>query len=287
MHSSLQRIFTALNRVSPWLAGCAAHVLFTTPLKPRRLSAAEKRLAARADAKLATAQDIGFVHDGKRISAYRFGARQQPVSKRVILVHGWMSAARYMLAMVDPLIELGHEVVCIDLPAHGTSSGLRTNLVECASALEALLSKLDGADVVVAHSFGGAVTAFTLSRLSPGALGDNGHIVLLASPNRLSSVTHGFSQALGMGTAGQRAFEKRLCRNIGTTLSEMDGNRMYEAIGYPLSIIHCIDDEEVSIEESRRFLELGDQAALTELSGLGHRRILYHADALKALVSVI
>ncbi len=279
--------FRTLSAFSPKLAGRAAFRLFTTPLKIGRLSPTEKRLAARADAKLQGAEDISFNMQGKHIAAYRFGSKTHAHSKRIILVHGWMSGARYMLAMVDPLLALGHEVICFDLPAHGASQGKQTDLTECAGALDQLLSRIDGADTIIAHSFGGAVTAYTLTRLRPKALGKDGHIVLLASPNQLSEVTKGFSKAFGLNAKAQRVYETKLAAKIGASLDEMDGNLMYRAAGYPLRIVHCADDAEVSIEQSRRYLALGDKVRLTELSGLGHRRILYHSAALQALVNCV
>ncbi len=283
----IRAAFGTLSAISPYLAGRVAFLLFTIPLKTGRLTAAEKRLAARADAKLQAAENISFDMHGKHISAYRFGSKTHAHSKRIILVHGWMSGARYMLAMVDPLLDLGHEVVCFDLPAHGASDGKQTDLVECATVLNHLLERLNGADVIIAHSFGGAVTAFTLTRLCPNALGSDGHIVLLASPNQLSAVTAGFSKALGLNAKAQQVYEEKLSVKIGASLEEMDGNQMYAAAGYRLNILHCADDAEVSIEQSRRYLELGDQVQLTELNGLGHRRILYHADALNALATMV
>jgi pimeloyl-ACP methyl ester carboxylesterase len=277
--------FSTLSAISPALAGRAAFWLFSTPLKIGRLSPAEKRLAARAEAKLATAENISFNVDNTTIAAFRFGKKTSAGSKRVILVHGWMSGARYMLAMADPLLALGHEVVCFDLPAHGDSSGKSTNLVACSKALNALIDHVDGADMIVAHSFGGAVTAFTLSRLRTNGLGSNGKVILVASPNQLSSVTAVFSKAIGLSAAAQRIYETRLCADIGESLDEMDGNKMFKKVGYPVRILHCTDDTEVSIDQSRRYLALGDQVKLTELKGLGHRRILYHGDAIKAFVA--
>jgi pimeloyl-ACP methyl ester carboxylesterase len=261
--------------------------IFSTPFKVGRLSAAEKRLAARASAKLKLAENISFTIDGVNIAAYRFGKKTSADAKRIILVHGWMSGARYMLAMVDPLLALGHEVVCFDLPAHGQSSGNSTNLVACSKALDGLMDRLGGTDIIIAHSFGGAVTAFTLSRLRHQGLGQNGKIILIASPNQLSSVTALFSRAIGLSIAAQKVYEARLCAGIGEHLDEMDGNRMYAKAGYPLHILHCVDDLEVSVDQSRRYLALGNSTKLTELKGLGHRRILYHREAIEALENQI
>ncbi len=281
-----------MSKVSPLLAGRMAHLLFTTPLKTGRLSPAEKRLEARAEIRLKTAENIGFQNNRQHIAAYRFGRKKGAGSKRIILVHGWMSGARYMLAMVDPLLALGHEVICFDLPAHGASQGKRTNLVACAEALDQLMQRVGDTDIIVAHSFGGAVTAFALSRLrgnsmEKGGLNDGGHIILLASPNQLCAVTAGFSKTLGINAKAQHVYEEKLCTVIGATLAEMDGNIMYAQAGYPLKILHCVDDAEVSIEQSRRYHALGEQAQLTELQGLGHRRILYHPRALEALIRAV
>lgn len=283
----IKTVFQSLDALSPWLAGRAAHVLFTTPLRTGRMTAAEKRLAMRADAKLATATDISFVHQGRKVAAYSFDNQQGENAKTAVLVHGWMSGARYMLAMVDPLLAMGYRVVAFDLPAHGRSQGRRTNLVACAKAFDHLAGELGEVDRVIAHSFGGAVTAYMLSRLRPGALGPDGRIVLMASPNQLSSVTRDFSEALGLSDSARQVYERRLSRTIGASLKEMDGNLMFAASGYPLRVIHCADDMEVSIEESRRYLLMGADVELTELAGLGHRRILYHPDALDILAMAL
>lgn len=284
----IKTLFRSLDTASPWLAGRAAHVLFTTPLRTGRMTAAEQRLASRADAKLSTAKNISFTHQGKRVAAYSFDREDGGTGKTAVLVHGWMSGARYMLAMVDPLLAMGYRVVCFDLPAHGKSQGRRTNLVDCAKAFDELLDNLGSVDLVIAHSFGGAVTAYMLSRLRQSGLDPDGKVVLLASPNQLSSVTREFASALGLSEAARRVYERRLSRNIGAGLAEMDGNIMFAAAGYPLRIVHCVNDAEVSIEESRRYLALhANEVRLTELNGVGHRRILYHPDAIKALFAAL
>lgn len=284
----IKTVFQSLDRVSPWLAGRAAHVLFTTPLRTGGMTEAEQRLARRADAKLAAATDISFSHNGKWIAAYSFDSQRGASVKTAVLVHGWMSGARYMLAMVDPLLAMGYRVVCFDLPAHGRSQGRRTNLVDCAKAFDRLIGNIGGVDLVIAHSFGGAVTAYTLSRLRPSGIEPDGKVVLMASPNQLSSVTRVFAAALGLSGAARGVYERRLSRNIGASLNEMDGNIMFAEAGCPLRVIHCIDDAEVSIEESRRYLTLdGNDVRLTELKGMGHRRILYHPDAIEALLAAL
>jgi predicted alpha/beta-fold hydrolase len=275
------------SAVSPALAGSMAHWLFSTPLKIGRLSAAEKRLMAKADAKIATAKRITVATAKQEIAAYRFGEKTGPDSQNIVLVHGWMSGARFMLAIMERLVKLGHQVICFDLPAHGESSSKSTNLSECAEALSAVINQLGPVDTIVAHSFGGAVTAYALVEQGKAKLSGRGRVLLLASPNQLAEVTKHFSKQMGVSDAGRLVFERKLCAPFGQPISAMDGNTMYGKTSYPLHVIHCADDAEVSVSEGRRFAELGMQVRYTELTGLGHRRILYAESALDAVETAI
>jgi hypothetical protein len=283
----IRGIFRTASAVSAALTGRMAHWLFSTPLKVGRLSAAEKRLVARADAKLATVEQV-FIASGKhQIAAYRFGQKTSADSKTIVLVHGWMSGARFMLAIMERLVGMGHEVICFDLPAHGQSSGKSTNLIECSAALTAVIDRFGPVDSIIAHSFGGAVTAYTLSQSSRPLLSDSGEVLLLASPNQLAEVTKHFARQMGISEKGRLAFEKRLCAPLGGDIQLMDGNMMYAEAGYPMHVIHCRDDAEVSVEEGRRFGQLNGRVRFTELSNLGHRRILYAEPALAAIEAAV
>jgi pimeloyl-ACP methyl ester carboxylesterase len=283
----IKTLFKTANALSPKLAGWAAYKLFSTPLKVGRLSDAEKRLEARAEAKLQSAEQIFIQSRAHRIAAYRFSNEPQQGKKRIILVHGWMSGARFMLAIADHLLRQGHEVICFDLPAHGASSGTSTNLVECAAALTAVIDHFGTVDSIIAHSFGGAVTAFAVSQSAENPLTGRGEIVLLASPNRLTEVTKFFARQLGVSDAARLDFEARLCAPMQAPIAAMDGNLLYAQTPNRLHVIHCRDDGEVSVEEGRRFQAMGNHIGYTELSGLGHRRILYADSALDAIEAAI
>jgi pimeloyl-ACP methyl ester carboxylesterase len=287
MTPAIRAAFGLACAISPKLGGLLALRLFSTPLKTKRLSPAEARLEVRAKDRLARAQRLVIRSNGSDVIAYRFGQKRRTGGETIVLVHGWMSGARYMLAMVDPLVTLGHEVICFDLPAHGESVGKVTNLVACAQALIDLIDHIGGANRIIAHSFGGAVTAYALSKVRPGQLGERGRITLIASPNQLRVVTERFGTAIGLTPAALKIYQDALCAPLGAPLEAMDGNIMFAAAGYPIDIIHSIDDPEVSIEEARRYTQMGSKARLTELNGLGHRQILYKPTAIAAIVDSI
>jgi pimeloyl-ACP methyl ester carboxylesterase len=283
MTPKIRAVFRTLSRISPQLAGRLALQLFSTPLPVGRMTPAEQRLEARAKQRLENAERLTISTAKHSIVAYRLGERRGAADRTILLVHGWMSGARFMLALAETLVARGDEVICFDLPAHGESSGRVTNLVDCGQALVAVANAVGPINMIIAHSFGGAVTAYATSQLGLKLTGDDARVILIASPNQLSDVTKRFSTALGLSDAARAIYERRLVQPLGGDLAAMDGNALYAATGMPLRIIHSSDDAEVPVEQGRRFLELGQQAQLIELDGLGHRRVLYADAALAAL----
>jgi pimeloyl-ACP methyl ester carboxylesterase len=283
MTPNIRRFFATMSRISPQIAGRMALQLFSTPLPTGRLSPSERRLEDRAKKRLSTAERLTVRSGKKTIIGYRLGQKRGADGRTVLLVHGWMSGARFMLAIADDLVRHGDEVICFDLPAHGESSGRTTNLVDCAKALAAIAGSVGPVNIILAHSFGGAVTAFALTQLGVKLTGEDARVILMASPNQLSVVTQRFSAAIGLSDRARAVYEERLCLPLGGDIQAMDGNALYGAAGVTLRIIHSSDDAEVPVEQGRRFLDLGKQAAMIELGGLGHRRVLYADTALAAL----
>ncbi len=225
--------------------------------------------------------------NGEALIAWDFASSSGDQAKTILLVHGWMSGARYMMALADALCRAGYRVICFDLPAHGRSGGRTTNLSRCADALRHVIGHFGPVDTIIAHSFGGAVTAWAFTGEKAAALRGEGHIILLASPNQLSGVTAGFAAQLGLSSKAQRAYEHVLCKPFGRALASMSGNALFAATPYRITAIHSRDDAEVGVEAARELSATIARVHLVELDGLGHRRILYHKDAMEAVLSAV
>jgi pimeloyl-ACP methyl ester carboxylesterase len=265
------------SRALPSVFGTLAYRLFTTPLRFARLSPSEKRLELRASVRLNGATPHRIRHAGGEVQAYQFVTTQPTSLGSVVLVHGWMSGARFMLAFVDVLNDIGFDVVCFDLPAHGKSSGRRTDFIECANALVTVVEHFAPVRAVIAHSFGGAVTGAAIGRLvgvqAPLSVEK---IVLLASPNELSNVARNFGAAIGIGPAAQAYYEKRLEADGGRPLGQLTGAALYGPAAVPMLALHSDDDAEVPVAQGIKYGAL-PHCTFEQLSGFGHRRILYAA----------
>ena len=283
----ISQFFGLLQSANPRVAARAALYLFTHPTRPVIYSKAEKRLAARAQAKLAEATREDLRVCGYRIATYRFAAKTPQRRGIVLTVHGWTSTAAFMTAPVDRLRERGYDVVAFDLPAHGNSSGRRAVLMDCVLAMVAVANRYGPIDTVVAHSFGGPVTTMAVvSELSP-ALTDATRLVFIASPNRLADVTEAFSRYIGLTREAQALFEAELVEPFGGDIHALDANLLLEESPNPLTILHSRDDDHVAFAAAERYAGLGERVRVQPLDGLGHRRILHAQPSLTALFAAV
>src|SRR4051812_23839407 len=103
-----------------------------------------------------------------RASCLLDGGRQD--APTLLLLHGLASTSREIFAAVGPpLLESGFRVVAVDRPGYGGSDALPGRAGPAAQSvwLARLVSMLRlNIDVVVAHSFGAAVTLLWATRLA-------------------------------------------------------------------------------------------------------------------------
>ena len=283
----ITRFFENLSSASPVAAGRAALLLFTHPLRPAVQTRAEQRLVRKAQAKLDRAERKDLRVAGYRIATYRFAAICPKPKGRVLLVHGWTSAAKFMTAPVDDLLDRGYEVIAFDMPAHGRSSGKRAEMMDCVLTMLAVADHYGAIDQVIAHSFGGPVSALAVSSGLSEGFSDDTRLLFIASPNRLADVTEQFARAIGLTADAQHWFEERLVEPFGVAVEDMDANILLSGCPNPLTVMHSRDDREVAFDAAEKFAQMGDRVELRPLDGLGHRRILHAQPSMHALLEAV
>ena len=281
----ISQLFRLLQSANPRVAARAALFLFTHPMPTAIFTKAEKRLAAKARAKLGEATREDLRACGYRIATWRFATPAPERKGSVLMVHGWTSAAAFMTAPVDRLLARGYDVIAFDMPAHGKSSGRRAVMMDCVLATVAVASRYGPIDTVIAHSFGGPVTTMAVaSELSPALHADT-QLIFIASPNRLADVTEQFARQIGLSKEAQAIFEAELVAPFGGSLEAMDANVLLKGCGNRLTILHSRDDTEVGFDAAERYAGLGERVRLQPLDGLGHRRILHAQPSVDALMA--
>lgn len=249
-------VLRALNAVSPRLASRVASELF---LSPRRASRPAGERGWFESARKET-----VLVSGLRIVTSSWGEG----SSTVLLIHGWEGRGSQLGAFAERFASEGFRVIAPDFPAHGASSGRRSNLIEFAAITGALIDEHRPA-AIVAHSFGAAATSVALSErpMAP-------RLVYVAPPENFDYFTSQFAGMLGVPMTLARRMQSDLERRFAIDWERMRGIALAPRMRAPLLVIHDEEDRDVPSHFGRELAAAWPGAELVLTRGLGHRRIL-------------
>lgn len=270
----IRPVFSLGGKVAPQLTSRLAFALFC--LTPSRKPAGGKARQVHADGRrrLAHAQAMPFPLGGAKVMAYRLDGGSKEPRRRFLVVHGWGSAAAYISALAQGLAADGDEVVVLDFPGHGLSSGRHLHMrgaVEAIVEAERRFGPFDGA---VGHSFGGASLMLAAGGVMAGArLVATPRLAVIGAPSRIEWLFDAFAQTLGLNEHAKQRLVRRAERVAEASLEDFDTVSVAQKLGTPLLVVHAEDDKEVDASHARRFLAVA-HARVHWANGLGHRRII-------------
>jgi pimeloyl-ACP methyl ester carboxylesterase len=270
------------SAVAPRLTGNLAFQAFCMP--PRlSLDGTQSKLIARAEARMAHAESWRLPFRRGAVQAYRFPAPGGEARGKVLLIHGWTGRAAFMSAFVEPLTRSGFEVVAIDLPGHGASSGRTLHIPLGVEALHAVHASLGPFYGVIAHSFGGALATSLVSGAVAGFPAIRiERLALIATPSSMPQIFRWFGGVVGLSETAQRWFNANVLRLAGRELSAFEGDALLRQANVPTLVLHAPDDREVAFANAEALASAGAHVRLESLPGLGHRRILYAPQTVEA-----
>jgi pimeloyl-ACP methyl ester carboxylesterase len=248
------------SRLAPELAASWAAHRFLAPSRRR----GRHRTGVPEGASFAS-----FVAGAQRLGLWSWG--DPGARPRALLVHGWEGSSAQLAPWGRALAARGFRATALDLPAHGRSSGRRTNLVEIAGVIERTAEHLGGApEVVVAHSLGAAAMVIALAR----GLGV-GRAVLVAPPAELEPFADVFASWLGLDARVRARLQEHIEDAIGVEWAKISPARLARGLGgIPTLVVHDERDREVPVAHGRALAAAWPGARLIETRGLGHNRIL-------------
>jgi pimeloyl-ACP methyl ester carboxylesterase len=188
----------------------------------------------------------------------------------VLLTHGWEGSAADFVPLATALVANGYRVALIDLPAHGTSKGRSTNIVECMRALSMVSHALGGVEIAVGHSFGAMATALAVaeSRIAPRT------VVLFAPVATPNQFIVPFSRMIGLPRARAGGVRREIEERVGRTVASFDVPSAVSNLDIPLLILHDPRDRIADWSYARAIADAWPKSRLSSSDGLGHRRLL-------------
>jgi pimeloyl-ACP methyl ester carboxylesterase len=270
--------------LAPRLAGRIAFDLFCRPGLAGGLDAKQKQAADVAVRRLSAAERLTVTHGCGYVETYRFAASSGAPSRgAALLLHGWTGRAAFMLGFAAPLLKRGFDVVAVDLPGHGASSGKHLTMPLAMEALAAVRRAHGPFHGVIGHSFGAAVAMTAAAGVVPAFRPlDVKRIVLVSSPDRMSTYFHAFGDMIGLSRLAQTAMNDRVTDVAATTLDRFDGQALLRELGAPTLVIHDRGDREIPFAEAESIAAAGPHVGVLATEGLGHRRILQSTAVAKA-----
>ncbi len=281
--------FAQLEKASPALAGRIAFELFCRTPSRRPKGAKAKQVFMAGRNRLRQAQTVRLALSRGMAAAHLLPT--ETVGKnghRILVVHGWGSRAEYLSDLALGLRQTGAEVVVLDLPGHGASSGRRLDLKIAAEAIVAAERHFGRFDGVVGHSFGGAAVMMAAGSVFPELKPlQAARIALIGSPSSMGEVFNGFASMVGLGRCSVGAMRNRAMELVGAQVEDLDGVSVARRIDRPLLVVHAEDDKEVNVGHAQRYIGVSPHVRHLWANGHGHRRIVSAPEVIAAVASFL
>ncbi|MCU7845758.1 MAG: alpha/beta hydrolase, partial [Candidatus Thiodiazotropha sp. (ex Monitilora ramsayi)] len=207
----------------------------------------------------------------------------------VLLCHGWGGRGTQFFTLIEALVASGYRVVAFDAPAHGDSSGRRTNMLEVTRTISVIAEKEGPIDAVIGHSFGCGTALLAIDRYR---LPSN-KVVLFSCFADTLWITEQFAQAFGISEAVILAMRDvamhRFADHFDTPwdwlqLSPVNTIRQVQG---DLLLIHDTQDAEVPYSHALKLMEIVPDAKLLTTERLGHKKILKNRTCIDACIEHI
>jgi len=279
--------FSTPGRLFPHTAAKLAFKLFCRT--PSRRPAGEKARAMETEgrSRLGDAEKIPFACGRSTVMAYRLNGDGRPDRPRYLVVHGWGSNAAYIAALPTGLAESGAEVIVLDWPGHGLSSGRSLNMRQAVEAVIEAERRFGHFDAVIGHSFGGACLMLAIGGIfrQVGSISPD-KAVVIGAPSHIHWLFDDFAAMVGLPPRVKELLIRHTEKVAGAPLDDFDTVAAASSRGIPLLVVHAQDDKEVSADHARRF----DGTAIARLhwaNGLGHRRIVSDRGVIETIAAFL
>jgi alpha-beta hydrolase superfamily lysophospholipase len=210
---------------------------------------------------------------------HHFVPQNKPNGKKILIAHGWISRAAYMVRLINALQEEGYEVYAIDFPAHGEAKGLQLRWTEAVAVIKETLNRYGPFYGIIGHSFGGSMILNTLNIAGQLPEWHLNHkpkrAVLIASPTQMRGPVNTVAKKLKLNGHGYLHFRQLLQEQANINLNRVRLHHFTsQSPKIPFLCIHGSLDKTINPQESISFCKKYPNAKLCILPGANHVSVL-------------
>lgn len=261
-----------LQFISKDLAAFYAGRLFASPI---RFNTPERELMMRESAKKEKLPVTGL--DGE-IQVYIYGYSKI----KVLLVHGWAGRGTQLFEMADKILENKMMVVSFDAPAHGLSSGKRTNMLEFISSIREIDKKYGPFQAAIGHSLGGMSL---INAVAEGLKLDR--LVTIGADNSLPQIFQYFVRKMELKPLIANKLEQMFEKKYHLKLDSFTSEHKAEKVDIPTLVVHDSDDRYVNVSSAIAIRQNLKKGELLITNGLGHHKIFKDKFVIQRIINFI
>jgi len=184
----------------------------------------------------------------------------------VLLIHGWESNTFRWRNLIQKLKDHNFNIIALDAPAHGYSSGKQLHVPLYALATRHMMDTYKP-KYIVAHSVGGMTILFDHFQNTESSVEK---IVTIGAPCEFSSLMDHYQDLLGFNGTVREAMDQYLKSWFGFYFHEFSSARFVRHNTKKGLLLHDTKDLQVSFEASQKVHEHWKGSKLITTTGLGH-----------------
>lgn len=231
-----------------------AFKLFCTPRKGKVLK--------QQKAFLSDAKDDILETNGLSIQTYRWIGN----GSTVLLMHGWESNTFRWRHFIPKLQAEDYNIIAMDAPAHGNSTGKLLTLPLYAACAQAVI-ELYAPKYIIGHSFGGMTMVYNQHKFPNTTIEK---LVSLAAPSELSDFMRQYKLILGASSKLMNGMEQYFIETYGLKFKEFSSPKFIQSNTKKGLLIHDELDAIAPIWSSEQVHSNWENSVFIKTKGLGH-----------------
>lgn len=240
-----------LSFISQTYAASKALTLFATPRKGK--------LSKPDYSYLSKAYLESVDYDNYEIMTYRWPG----TGKTILLAHGWESNSARWKFIIEKLKALDLNIVALDAPAHGKSTGKQFNAILYSEFINVIAKKFNP-EIIIGHSVGGMASIFFQSKYEHPAIKK---LITLGAPSEFEGVLSRYSELMSYNSRVQKGLDTIIEKRFAYPPSHFSGAKFSKSINSEGLIIHDEADQIIPFDDALLYKNHYPKSSLISIKG--------------------